>query len=252
MKRSLILGGTKGLGKALAEESVARGTGAIVTGRTAVTSADWSEDIVYLQSDLSDPECVNDLTELFKVRSDGSRNEITHVFWVAGHGQRAPFRKMDTEDILSLIETHVTGPTVALNWIARFQAVQYLMSDKPGQPWHLVTISSTSSYRARNDEEVYCGVKAYKSHFTRNFARGHQALSPNNRTTLVNPGGMASEFWDGTGQDMEKFMDTALVAKIIWDHVAIQKKPYDELNIPRDSDGTPLPSLGQKTPEAPF
>lgn len=253
---SLILGGTKGLGRALAIESLTRGITPMITGRSTETAMEDPalDGALFRKLDLSDPEDINSGTRVYELLGRGDvAPQFSHVFWVAGIFLRKPFTDCTQEEIARMTAVHFTGPLAVLAAVHRIQKIANPLADRPGAPYHLVTIASTSSYRIREDEAVYCGLKAAKAHFTRNFAVEIQRDLPGSKVTLVNPGGIATpDFWDGTGQDLAQFMDPAGLAKIIWENVAEQNGAYMELHVPRSEEGKPLPMYGMMPPEPPL
>lgn len=250
MSRSLILGGTKGLGRAIAIGSLARGITPIVIGRTAKEAALDPElaGAEFHAADLSDPDAFLALM----MRADRLL-DLRYVFWVAGIFQRKSLYETTSDDLRSMIDIHLTGPLGALASIHRMMASAKPMSEPPGVPYHLVTIASTSSWRMRDNESVYCALKAAKAHFTRNFARELVASLPGSRATLINPGGMKTGLWENSGHPMPSgFMDPADVAKIIWEEVTGQTEPYREIQIFRNADGSARRERGPRSPEQPF
>lgn len=63
---------------------------------------------------------------------------------------------------------------------------------------------------------------------------------------------MKTDLFKGTNTDTFNFMDTDVVAKIIWDEVESQRSSFKELQIMRNDDGSPNVSYGPRTPELPF
>lgn len=253
---ALILGGTKGLGRALAIESLRRGITPIVTGRSTDTAMKDPElaGALFRKLDLSDPEDINSGTRMYQFLEQGNMvPRFSHVFWVAGIFLRKPLTDCTHEEIARMTAVHFTGPLAVLAEVHRIQKTMNPLADCPGTPYHLVTIASTSSYRIRENEAVYCGLKAAKAHFTRNFAVELVRDLPGSKVTLVNPGGIATpDFWHGTEQELSRFMDPAELAEVIWKYVDAQKTAYSELQIPRTKDGKPDPTFGIATPEQPL
>src|SRR5687768_4056861 len=247
--RSLILGGTKGLGRALAIESLAYDITPIVTGRS-VDEAAKDPDLrgaEFRKLDLTDPADVLD-GELYKDLGD-----VDYVFWVAGAFIRKPLTDSSLQEVTDMTELHFVGPVAAISAIHRVMKMARPLADRPGQPYHLVTIASTSSWRMRENETLYCALKAAKAHFTRNFSREMARDLPGSRATLVNPGGLKTpNFWGETGQDIGAFMEPAEVARIIWERAYAQSAPFDEYQIIRNADGTPRVEGGARMPESPF
>jgi NAD(P)-dependent dehydrogenase (short-subunit alcohol dehydrogenase family) len=247
MRRSLIIGGTKGLGRALAIESFTRGIPPVVVGRSVRLARNDPEleGADFCEADLTDPDSFRNVVLHF-------RSGISHLFWVAGIFLRKPLTECTQEEIVRMTQVHFLGPVQVLSAFHRMQKLQRQLADDPGLPYHLVTIASTSSWKMRDDETVYCALKAAKAHFTRNFARELLRDLPMSKVTLVNPGGIKTpEFWAGTGQDMSSYMEPKALARVIWDEVLLQAEPFREVNIPRDAEGNPVVESGSRAPESP-
>lgn len=244
---ALILGGTKGLGLAIGKEAVQRGMIAIAVGRSTVsTFATMNDGWIGLKADIGDPSAVIDILNLH------AQLPITHVFWVAGippHTRRGRddrklhktnFMSTDSAEVDEMFRTHLLGP---------INIFRECMRRAWRSPIRFVTIASTSSYSVRDNETLYCTVQAAKAHFTRNLAYElARDLSKECRTMLVNPGGMRTDFLNGV-TDVSTWMDPTGVAKIIWDRVAAQANPYEEINILRQDDGSPNVVDGPQAPK---
>lgn len=233
---ALILGASKGLGLEIAKETVRRSMVAVCVSRSAVsTYGNLPEGWVSHKADIADPTAVIDILELHR------ELPITHVFWVAGIHRKQQIMAATYEDVDLMTRTHFTGPV-------------NILRECFGRAWRspirLVTVASTSSYRMRENETLYCALKAAKAHFTRNFAAELARDLPGSKTLLVNPGGMRTDFLKGVA-DVSNWMDPAAVAGIIWDRVAAQTKSYEEINILRQPDGSPQVVDGPQTPETP-
>ena len=242
-KIALILGGTKGLGLSLAWEGYRRGVQTIIAGRSVndqKVKKSFPPGASWLVLDLASPTSVTNVAYL-------QSRPIDYIFWVAGVLSRMPFCHIDIGDMDRMIATHLTGPLHAL------RLLHISLAYKQKHPYHLITIASTSSWRVRDDESVYCALKAAKAAFTRNFTRELVRDLPGSKVTLINPGGMKTEnFWEESGQDISNFMEPDAVAKIIWEQVEWQNGPFKEIQIMRNDDGTPNLWPGPQTPELPF
>lgn len=257
----LILGGTKGLGLALAHEAVRRGFVPVVTGRS-IDRADirraLPKNAIRVYQDLMRPSTALNIPDPYPRSCD-------HVFWNAGAFLRKDFRSVKEEDIEKIMETVAVGG---------MKFLRYFHSRRT-TPYHLVVTASTSSWRLREDEEVYCAAKAAQAHFARNFAgRLFEDLS-GSRLLLVHLGGMKTEnFWEGTDQDISEFMEESDVARIMFEAMALQENPvaltplldtclaadekkpdtpkrFLEIQIMRGEKGKPVVSFGPRMPEVP-
>ncbi|MEK7212019.1 MAG: SDR family oxidoreductase [Patescibacteria group bacterium] len=257
MESALIIGGTGGLGRSLAHSAKARGIYAFAAGRTLnVRDPEWRDGKLtngkFVPLDITDPASWEPYLGLI-ARSDDFKP--AYLFWVAGIFHRGPFVAQSEDSLLVMMQTHLMGP---IKFLQRFHRI--MMDSKlavrqlaeAGRPYHLITIASTSSYRMRVDETLYCALKAAKAAFMRNFSRELARDLPGSKTMLVNPGGMKTNLFMGTGQDTSKFMEPKAVAGIIWEEVLRQTEPFDEINILRDDEGAPRIVRGPQTPEQPF
>lgn len=243
MRHALVLGGTKGLGLSLACQSHLHGLIPIVTGRS-LSGEDTRKElgpenvcstILFRKLDLTD---LGDIDWL-KLKDFN----IPYFFWVAGVFSRKSLRDLPIEDLNQMIDVHLRGP---------IRVLQQFHKNRVG-PYHLVVVASTSSWRMRTDETIYCALKAAKAAFARNFARELVRDFPGSKVTLVNPGGLKTpNFWGVSGQDISKFMEPKEVAKIIWDEVLRQEAPYHEIQMMRNDDGSPKVEYGPRLPELPF
>lgn len=250
---SLILGGTKGLGRALAIESLRRYIRPIVVGRSAEKL--YEDPALHgaelFAADLTDIETAyrgisRGLFDSEWTPKDLKPQSIAFVVWVAGVFLRKPIVEHSEKDIRQMINTHLTGPVSVLSALSETMKLSHAA-------YHLITIASTSSWRVRENEALYCALKAAKAHFTRNFVGELVRDLPGSKATLVNPGGLKTpNFWENSGQDISKFMEPDEVARIIWNTVLAQEKPFVEMQIMRNDDGTPNVSYWPHLPEQPF
>lgn len=225
MSRSLILGGTKGLGLALARESVARGIQPIVTGRSVNDSsivASLPQNAIRIVMDLTDDKSIE------KAASALEEYAIDYFFWNAGIWPgRKLFRELSLADIDAITATNFAGPLKVLH---RFHEAR--LSQK--QPYHLIATSSASAWKIRESETVYCASKDAQAVFVLNFADELAEELPGSHATIFYPGGMKTEIFKGTNQDTTGYMEPLAVAKAIWDEVLNQKEPCKEVHIIRD------------------
>ncbi len=234
--KAFVLGGTSGLGLELAWEGYRRGIAPIVAGRTAKNfypHAFFPPNARPFTLDLTDNASLLDIKEL-------DNEPIDYFLWVAGIFERQPIKSMTLEDIDRMIDTHLRGPTKAIK----------MFYEHRKNPAHMIVVASSSSWRLRKDETLYCALKAGKAAFARNFAEEVHRGGSGGKVTLINPGGIRTpNFWKGLGQDISGYMDPKAVAKIIWDKALSQEKVFDEWQILRNDDGTPNVQNGPKVPE---
>ena len=246
-RTALIIGATRGLGYALAETAIEKHhIRAIGLGRTADSDILLRRGALMVKFDLTNPATWDAALKAVVA------SPPDFVVWNAGILDRGPFAEQADETLDTMIDTHLRGPLKFLKRLHRLQKQQAPLSERPGKPYHLITIASTSWYRMRDGEAVYCMLEAAKETFMRQFARELVRDLPGSKATTVNPGGMKTDFLAAWGQDVSKMMDPFAVAEIIWREALEQQSPFAEINIPRDDDGTPRLEPGIKTPESPF
>lgn len=238
-KSAFILGGTRGLGLELARESCRRGITPIITGSSISKDGGYPSEAITHKIDLTE------FSE--EVHRQALRRYITELnprffFWNAGiFLPRNPFYGAKDKDLERMVKVHFEGPLKVLREFHNFV----------GRPYHLITIASTSSYKVRDNESIYCALKSAKAHFTRNFASEMVRDHPGSKVTLIHPSGIKTALFKHTNTDTSKFMEPADVAKIIWNEIECQEASFKELHIIRRDDAPPVVLLGQRLPETP-
>lgn len=226
------------MGLALAWETQRRIICPIITGRSVHESfSKFPPDCRWKALDLTKNISIEDFFEFDDC--------FDYVFWVSGRLIEKPFIDLESQELYEMTLLHYVGPIEFLRNLIRSQ-IEYQKS------FHLVTISSTSSWRVRNNQAIYCSLQAAKSAFTVNFVRELVRDLPGSKVTLIHPGGMKTELFKDTNTDTSNFMDPDVVAKIIWDEVESQDSLFKEVQIMRNDDGTPDVSYGPRMPELPF
>ena len=113
-------------------------------------------------------------------------------------------------------------------------------------------LASTTSWRIRPDEAAYGAAKAAAAQFARNIHQEIVKDLPGAKSLIVHPGGMRTGFWPG-GVDTSMFMDTDVVARLIWEEMEAQDRgdwpALHELNILRGPDGQPVLERRPKAPQ---
>ena len=224
-------------------------------GATKVDSVDVSEKVVTLTEKnmiLNNAEfCLADLSKSWssvEIAMQCENRNITHVFWVAGYRSKKRLVDYQADDLKHMIDTHLTGPIDTLRMLLRAA-----LSDpaKATTPIHLVVISSLSAVRLNPGSTLYSVVKAAQSAFAVNYAAELAEMLPGSKTTLVEPGRIASGFFRGSDRDTSNYMSAAAVAEMIWREMDGQTKLFDELLILKNKDGTPRLERGPVLPERP-
>lgn len=235
----VVAGGTNGLGRALAEEALKNGVRPIVIGRSALELAEeevW-RGMSHRRMDLSQP----DATEVAKLAAQCTEK----LFFVAGRFLRKKFIDIRPAEFDALSNLHQRGYFF-------FLQAWHQTRISLGRPYHLIVIASTSAWRIRDKESVYCGTKAFQVRFTANVAAELVADLPGVKVLVINPGGIKTELFRDTDQDATGFMEPSEVARLIWGFVNHQNEPYLEYQVMRGLAGRPVIIPGAAWPEQPF
>lgn len=222
LKKAVILGGSSGLGVELSREALGRGISSLALGRSSPAFPELSYN-PFSTVDLSDVESVKRCVSWVGLWWDPN----CHYFiWNAGILERKPVDD-PTLDIDGLINVNFTSAVKIISAV-----VGRVKSE--GRPMHLIAISSTSSWKGRKYEAVYCASKAAQAQFCRALAVELRDDLPGSRVTLVKPAGMKTNLFAGAeGRTMSGFMRPKHVAKIVWDEVLKQRRFFREFQIDR-------------------
>lgn len=265
MARALIIGGTKGLGLELAIQAHRYDVRPIIVGRSAsklrqaalpeLAGADYVDIDISAYGKPSELEELrrSTLKPLGRIQAALVGDRLRYVFWCAGAWLQGRFEEHDDRDVQDMVDLHFRGPIALLSDLhvnLRPQDGEEPTEGRHPRAYHLVTISSTAAWRAKEGEAVYGALKAAKSQFTRGFAKELARALPGSKATVVHPGGMRTEnFWAHTGKDTTSFMDPAEVARIIWERARAQRASFHEYSIIRSADGSPSLKIGPQPPE---
>lgn len=237
--RALILGGTRGLGRALATELLSRGMKPIIVGRSAEEAKKDSALLgaEFITADLADPACAETIMSTIFSRSTSLPSTF---YWVAGEYHRGLFAEQHQEKMTSMFNTHLLGP---LSVLREFHKAAKNQQNKA--PYNLVVIASVFVHKPGKKHAILASVKAAKVNFCRVFAYELAEDLPGSMTLVVNPWAMRTEFFNGYPMDqkvMETFMDPTEVARIICDqeHALPKdaKPPVFELTLDRGEGGS--------------
>jgi NAD(P)-dependent dehydrogenase (short-subunit alcohol dehydrogenase family) len=237
-KTALFLGGTSGLGQSLAVAAARGGFRTILYGRSGKPAVEELQEAIYRPLDLIDRESVE--------RAELGQERVHYLFWVAGRFLQKPLARTSQEELDGMIDLHLRGPARFLSRYLHFHRL----------PIHVVTIASSSSWRLRRHETLYCALKAAQAALSRNLAVELAEERTGSKVTVINPGGLkVPKFWEGTDQDISGFLEPNLVAERIWELVLGQRESYLEAQIlrrkPPEPGGEPIVELGPKLPEVP-
>ncbi len=209
MARVVIIGGSKGLGAAIAEIAQKEIPEVLPISRHTSPGLDLSRlDTLETETDALIPHLA----------------DMEYLFLTAGVGYQGDLAEQESASINAVVDTVITGPLHFLS--------QLLQSRQA--PCHLITITSTTSAKVRSNETTYGAAKAGQAQLARNLHQELRRVLPGSKSTLVHPGGMQTPFWDNTGVDTSAYLDPSAVASIVWREVRSQSLDWLEFSIIRD------------------
>lgn len=237
--RAVILGGTRGLGHAIALELLGRGVCPLVVGRSAgdAISDPALRGAEFLTADVTRMDAAG---KVARAAFTDSRRLPSAFYWVTGNYHRGSFAEQTIEKMVDMFETHLIGPMSVLR---EFQRAAVAAKS----PYHLVVIGSVFVHKPGKKHAVLSTVKAAKANFCRVFVHELAANLPGSGILLVNPWAIkGTNFFDGYTMDpkmVDSFMDPREVAKIICDEenalsTSAQRPLMVELTLDRGEGGT--------------
>lgn len=249
MKNALFLGGSKGLGLAMANLALDEDWKVTIMARSALSSPLVQEGRAVGFTLFLDRMGVS-LEPLHSFAT--SQPPFDLIVWTAGIYQEGNILDLSDEEwpydsgkIEEMFRMHLEGPTITLIELLRQHRAKQV-------PCQLVVTASSTSYRVREGEGLYGACKAGKAQLARTLGLELPRLVPGSKVMLVHPGGMNTPFWNGRDQPkLASFMDPAAVARMIWAEMKGQSKPFDEIHIDRQPDGTPKLERGIRAPVMP-
>jgi short-subunit dehydrogenase len=189
----LIVGGSSGLGLALAKELVDQKNQVIVTGRND-PKVGFAK---FHKFDLSDSNLPQKIEKYV-----ATLPKIDALFYVAGFYQYGTVTDLSPKQIEEMLSVGGRG---------LIYFVRALLSKQGGFD-ELVTITSTSQWMPRKFEPIYNFIKAGEGQFSNGLAEDGRIK----KVLVVGPSGMRTEFWDGVQHDeWDDFLDKQWVAQQI-------------------------------------
>jgi 3-oxoacyl-[acyl-carrier protein] reductase len=187
-KRALVTGGSRGIGRAIAEALIGRGTATAITGRDADTLRSTAEAIgaVPIPGDVGNEDDAARTVRTALEELGGLDILVNN----AGIGRGAPLVETTLEMFEEVHRTNVVGPLL----MAR-EAAKHFVAQGSG---NLVNISSTAGLKGFQRGTTYCASKFALKGMTecwREELRRH-----NVRVVLVNPSEVQTE-WGGRKLD---------------------------------------------------
>jgi NAD(P)-dependent dehydrogenase (short-subunit alcohol dehydrogenase family) len=183
-RKVLITGGTRGLGRALAESLTLLGADVAVIARQAERLAHLREHwprVITLQGDIADKQAIYPLA-MQAVNALGGLDVLIHNAGILGPQTLRLLADTDCEDFEAALQTHVVGP---------FRLTKALMGPLFESQGLAVFVSSDAAVQAYPQWGAYGASKAAMAHMARIWHEEVQALGV--RMLVVDPGDMLTD-----------------------------------------------------------
>jgi len=222
MRTVVITGGNRGLGRALAEQFIAKGYRVVICARNKgeVEAAAKEIGAIAFAADITNETEVKALVD-FAVLTLG-RIDI----WINNAGvwiRHSPVEQLDIERIRKMFEVNVFGVMSGSKL-----ALTQIRKQNGGT---IININSTSGLTGRPTSSSYAASKWALRGFTESLRE--ECKGSNIRIISVYPGGMRTSLFDeDKPQDIDSYMSPESVARKIAENLD-QENPQDELIIKR-------------------
>ena len=193
-KNILIVGGTSGVGKKLAEHYISGGHNVCITGRQnpSLEGARF-EELSITNASLGLAEDIDRVLANF--------GNVNTLVYAAGFLQRAPIDQLSDDDLQAMVNVGLLAPMMLIQRLNR----------NSGFPLKVMLITSSSQYTPRELEPAYCATKAGLGMLGASLARDPEI----GKVLVVAPAGMRTSFWEGTDEDTKTMLDPDWVAEQI-------------------------------------
>ena len=205
-RTAVVIGSTRGIGRAICARLAAEGAATVVTGRNPAAGADAVATIraaggraEFIQLDASDLDAQDRLFDT--VRATHGRLDV--LVNAAATLRPGPLLDATPDDFDAVF---------GLNVRALFFAIQRGAREMMPGGGSIVTIGSTSATRASRDRALYCGSKAALRQLTR--AAALELAGSGVRVNMVSPGAIDTEML------REVFGDRADLDQVVADFAA--------------------------------
>jgi len=181
-RRYLVTGGSRGIGRAIAEALASRGARVVITGRDASVAERTAKEIGAhaVAADVGEEtDCVRSVREASDALGglDGLVNN-------AGIGEFMPVEKLDADKFRRVFAVNVLGPAIMTR-----EVIPHLRKAGGGD---IVNISSTSGLKGGKNSTIYSSSKFALRSMTESW---QAELRPDDiRVILVNPSYVQTEF----------------------------------------------------------
>lgn len=229
MKKTIITGGSSGLGFEIAKQLVESGKEVVLIGRSYEKLDIAKNRFGPLMASVEIFSCdISNENEVLKFREFivSKSYIVEYLFNVAGEGFYGPIEKVSQTDIKKVFDANLTGLILMCKTF-----VPIMDLDPDGG--RVVNVLSTAALKGKKMESIYYAAKWGARGFTESLKDEVQDTAIEIMT--VYPGGMLTPFWDNStsGYPTHNFMNAADVAKVIAD-ICLNRNVYiSEITIGR-------------------
>lgn len=206
MKKILITGGSRGLGKELALLYGKEGNLIILLGRNKDKLIKTYNELInlgikteYITCDISNYYDVNNLLNYIKE----NHNTIDYLINNAGVGYFGSIEELTIQEINTMIDINVKGTILVTKALLKY------INEK------ILNIISTAGLRGKVNESVYCASKFAVRGFTESLQK--ELVDEDIKVSAVYMGGMNTPFWENSThiKDKSRLKSVSLVANEI-------------------------------------
>lgn len=219
---AVITGGSKGLGKALAEQFIAKGYQVVICARN-------KDEIETTAKEIGATAFIADVTSEIDVKAlaDFTVSTFGRIdIWINNAGvwmRHSPVEQLDMERIRKMFEVNVFGAVSGSKYA--------LMQMRKQDGGIIININSTSGLTGRPTSSSYAASKWALRGFTESLRE--ECKGSNIRIISVYPGGMRTSLFDENKPgDIDSYMAPESVAQKIAENLE-QENPQNELIIKR-------------------
>jgi len=195
-KNILIVGGSSGVGRKLAEHYIFEGHNVCITGRKnpEVEGANYRE--LRITNDVTGlGTSIDQVLEGFA--------SVNTLVYAAGFLQRGHIDRLSDRDLQTMVNVGLLAPMMLIQRLKK-NSVSSLK---------IMLITSSSQYTPRELEPAYCATKSGLGMLGASLVRDHGI----GKVLVAAPSGMRTHFWEGTDEDTDTMLDPGWVAEQIID-----------------------------------
>lgn len=219
-KTIVITGGTKGLGKALADSFIQEGSNVIVCSRNQRELSNLSSNIIGIKADVTKEDELQNVINVV-IEKFGQLD-----IWINNAGiwlPHSPIEEVDWKRAHDLIEVNLFGTVYG-------SKVSLIQMRKQGFG-SIINIISTSALSGRSGSSAYCASKYAVDGFTKSLREELKDI--NIKIISIYPGGMKTNFFDEKKpNNYDDYMSSTYVSDLIIKNIK-KEQPEEELIIKR-------------------